>query len=371
MRGDAGRERLRDMGLDARAGEDGPRHLGLAQVPERRDGHRIGVLHEHRVTDVRATLDLMLRWGVVGTARIGNTFVPAIREAGHRVVAVASRSVERARECAQRWGVERWSPSYEHLLADAGVDVVYVPLPNALHVEWTLRAIAAGKHVLCEKPLALMPEDVGRVAAAASAAGVVVTEAFAYRAHPLTARVRALVRDGAIGTPRLVTSAFTFVLDRPGDVRFDAALGGGALWDVGCYCVSYARTILGEEPVEAAASQRSSPTGVDLSFEGTLRFPSGARLQFRCGFDAPLDTRTEITGTAGTLVVEQPFKPHLHPEILLNGERLSVPGRDARISLVQDMARAILEGTPPAVTLDDTRANTAALVALADAARRP
>ncbi|HEX8620204.1 MAG TPA: Gfo/Idh/MocA family oxidoreductase [Thermoanaerobaculia bacterium] len=140
----------------------------------------------------------MLRWGVLGTARFGDSFVPLIRAAGQQVVAVASRSLESARECAARWGLERGVAPYEALLADRDIDVVYIPLPNALHVEWTLRAIEAGKHVLCEKPLALDPADVDRVAAAASAAGVVVSEAFAYRAHSLTATLRALVRDSAI-----------------------------------------------------------------------------------------------------------------------------------------------------------------------------
>lgn len=310
----------------------------------------------------------MLRWGVLGTARIGDTFVPAIRAAGHEVVAVASRSESRARQCAERWQVGRWEGSYEALLASAGIDIIYIPLPNSLHVEWTLRAIEAGKHVLCEKPLALEPEDVDRVAAAAAAAGVVVTEAFAYRAHPLTARVRELVAAGAIGTPRLIRSAFTFQLTREHDVRFDPALGGGALWDVGCYCVSYARTILGEEPVEATGTQRRGPTGIDLSFDGTLRFPGGAGLELRCGFDAPVNTRAEIIGSAGEIVVAQPFKPHLQPSIVVNGETVEVPGEDARVSLVRGFANAIMTGAPPPVTLQDTRANTAALVALYRAA---
>ena len=311
----------------------------------------------------------MLRWGVLGTARFGDSFVPLIRAAGQKVVAIASRSPERARECAARWEVERWTAPYEALLADPAIDVVYIPLPNALHVEWTLRAIEAGKHVLCEKPLALDPADVDRIIAAASAAGVVVSEAFAYRAHPLTAKLRALVRDGAIGTPQVVNSAFTFVLNREGDVRFDPSLGGGALWDVGCYCVSLARYVLAEEPLETTASQRLGPTGVDLSFDGTLRFPSDATLQFRCSFEAPFDTRTEILGTEGTITVEQPYKPHVRSEIVVHGEPVAVSGDDARIALVRDFARAIGEGTPPAMTLDDSRANAAALAALVEAAR--
>ncbi|HEX8254678.1 MAG TPA: Gfo/Idh/MocA family oxidoreductase [Thermoanaerobaculia bacterium] len=311
----------------------------------------------------------MLRWGVLGTARFGDSFVPLIRAAGQRAVAVASRSEERARECAARWEVERRADSYEALLADPDIDVVYIPLPNALHVEWTLRAIDAGKHVLCEKPLALEPSDVDRIAKAASAAAVAVSEAFAYRAHPLTAKLRALVRDGAIGTPRLVKSAYTSYSIAKGDVRFDPTLGGGALSDVGCYCVSLARYVVGEEPVEAAASQRLGATGVDLSFDGTLRFPSEAVLQFRCSFEAPFDTRTEIIGTTGTIVVEQPFKPHVLSEIVINGERVVVPGDDARIALVRDFVRAITDKTPPAMTLGDSRANAAALAALTDAAR--
>lgn len=312
----------------------------------------------------------MLRWGVLGTARIGDAFVPAIRAAGHEVVAVASRSESRARECAERWAVGRWEGSYEALLASADVDVVYIPLPNSLHVEWTLRAVEARKHVLCEKPLALEPADVDRVAAAAAAAGVVVTEAFAYRSHAMTRRVRSLVAEGAIGMPRVIRSAFTFQLTREHDVRLDPNLGGGGLWDVGCYCVSYARTILAEEPVEATGTARRGPTGIDLAFDGTLRFPSGAELHFHCAFDAPVNTRAQIIGSNGEIVIEQPFKPHMHPSISLNGETLEVPGEDARITLVRDLANAITTGTPPTVTLADTRANTAAIVSLHHAAER-
>lgn len=303
------------------------------------------------------TLAAMLRFGVIGTARIGDAFVPAIRAAGHEVVAVASRDASRARECATRWDVARVVESYEALLHEPGLDAVYIPLPNSLHAEWTLRAIDAGKHVVCEKPLALTIEDVDRVIEAARTKNVVVTEAFAYRAHPLVTRVRELVHDGAIGTPQLIRGNFTFTLNRENDVRFDPLLGGGALWDVGCYCVSYARTVLGEEPIEVRGTQRLSATGIDLSFEGTLRFASGATAEFHCAFDAPFNTRTEIIGSTGSIVIGNPFKPHLRS------------AGDARVMLIDDFARAIVTGTHPAVTLDDSRANTAALVALYASAR--
>src|SRR5688572_16931059 len=215
----------------------------------------------------------MIRWGILGTARINRRVIPAMRLARRsELVAVASRDLGRADAHARAWSVPRAVAGYQALLDDSSIDAVYIPLPNTAHVPWTLAAIAAGKHVLCEKPLALDPRDVDRIAAAAAAANVVVEEGFMYRHEPLTAAVVRLVNDGAIGTIRAIVSGFTFALDRAADIRLNSALGGGALWDVGCYPVTYVRLLAGHDPTMVFGTAQWAESGVDEEFMGMLRF---------------------------------------------------------------------------------------------------
>jgi predicted dehydrogenase len=288
------------------------------------------------------------------------------------LAAIASRDLDRAKQSAREWGIDKAYGSYEELVADPALDVVYIPLPNDLHPEWTIRAARAGKHVLCEKPLALTLAAIDDIAAAAKQAGVVVAEAFMYRHHALTLRVRELVAAGTIGTVRLVRGSFTFDLNRPNDVRLNPAQGGGSLWDVGCYPVSYARFVLGEEPVEAFAWQVAGPTGIDETFAGQLRFPSGAFLQFDCGFRAPFRTEIEVVGSTGSLRVARPFKPGAREVVVLSrgdeSETIAVSGDELYLGEVEDLADAVLLGRPPRMTLGDSRANAAALLALLGAA---
>jgi predicted dehydrogenase len=317
---------------------------------------------------------MKLRWGILGTARINRALATPLRASDrNELLAVASRSLDRAEAEARKWGVPRAFGSYEALLADPAIDVVYVPLPNGLHAEWTERAARAGKHVLCEKPLVLTLQEADRVATVARETGVVIAEAFMYRHHPQTAKVRELVAGGAIGVPRLVRGAFTFDLTRDNDVRLDPAQGGGSLWDVGCYPVSYARFVLGEEPVEAFGWQVTGKTGIDETFVGQLRFPSGALAAFDCGFRAPLRTHLEVVGSEGTLTVPQPFKPGLTEQVVLRrgdvSETIEVSGQELYLGEVEDMADAIQHGRPPRVSLADSRGNAAALLALLRSAR--
>jgi predicted dehydrogenase len=232
--------------------------------------------------------------------------------------------------------------------------------------------VRAGKHVLCEKPLGLTLEEIDRIAAAARECGRVVAEAFMYRHHPQTQRVRELVKGGIVGELRAVKGAFSFVFERSGDVRWDPALGGGSLWDVGCYPVSYARHVLGAEPETACAWQELSPTGVDEAFFGQLRFPSGATLQFDSGFRAPLRTEMQFVGSEGVLTIPRPFKPGEREEVLLvrgdRCERLAMPGQTLYLGEVEDMEDALLLGRAPRVSLEDSRGNCAALLALRRAA---
>ena len=259
------------------------------------------------------------------------------------------------------------------MLDDPEIDVVYNALPNHLHAEWTVAAALRGKHVLCEKPLALTVEDVDRMAEAARAAGVVVTEAFMYRHHPQTLKVRELVEQGAVGALRLVRGSFSFPLDRPGDVRLEPSMGGGSLWDIGCYPVSYARLLAGAEPVEAFGWQTLGPSGIDETFAGLLRFPGDVLAQIDCSFRLPFRTHVEVAGSEGVITIPRPYKPGMRETILLTrGEgvqSIEVDGPELYLGEVEDVFDAVRLGRAPRVSLADSRGNVAALVALLGSAR--
>jgi len=316
----------------------------------------------------------VLRWGILGAARITRSVVPALRAAqGHELVAVASRSIDKAREHAAQWSIPQALGSYEALLAAPDVDIIYIPLPNSLHAEWTIRAAEAGKHVLCEKPLALTVDEVDRITAAAERAGVVVAEAFMYRHHPQTLRLKQLIDEGAIGELQLIRSAFTFNLDRPGDVRRVLDLGGGSIWDVGCYPISLERFLAGAEPREVFGRAIVGSSGIDEGFAGQLMFNDGLYAQFDSGFRAPFRTHAEIVGTTGAITVTRPFKPTRSEVMLLNRgesvEEIPVTTDDELyLGQVKDMGDAILNGTPARVTLADSRGNVATIRALLDSA---
>ena len=310
-----------------------------------------------------------LRWGLLGTARVNRVIIPAVRATAHsEVAAVASRDAARADAYAREWEIPRSHGRYEDLLAAPDIDVVYVPLPNSLHVEWTLAAIAAGKHVLCEKPLALDVDDVDRVREAAARAGVVVTEAFMYRPHAQTRDVQRLVAGGAIGRLSVMRVCLTYVLDRPGDVRFDPALGGGCLWDAGCYAVSFFRLLAGRDPLEVFGQSTVGPTGVDETFSGLLRFADGVHAHFDSSFRASYRPAAEIGGSDANLVLPNPFKPGEREEFVIwRGDEpstVAVEGRPRGHDLVEDVARAVLTGSPPTVDLAESRAVVAVVRAL-------
>jgi D-xylose 1-dehydrogenase (NADP+, D-xylono-1,5-lactone-forming) len=304
-----------------------------------------------------------LKWGIMSTARINRALISPLRMSPrNRLEAVASRDGERAKRYASEWEIPRSFGSYEALLADPDIDAVYISLPNHLHKEWTVKAAQAGKHVLCEKPLALTPEEVDEMIAAAQANGVVVAEAFMYRHHPQTLKVQELIAGGAIGELRLIRGGFTFFLDRPGDVRLKPELGGGSIWDVGCYPISYARFIAGgEAPAEVVGWQEMGPTGVDIAFQGLMRFANGVRAQFDCGFASALRTPMEFVGTKGSIVLTASFKPDASGRFyLLRGDDVEViPVDDVELYLgeVEDLAEAVLHGKPQRITLADSRAN--------------
>lgn len=314
-----------------------------------------------------------INWGLLSTARINRALIKPLRASKRtRLLGVASRSLTSAQAYAREWGIPKVYGSYEELLADPEIDVIYNPLPNHLHAEWTIKALYAGKHVLCEKPLALKLEEVDAIIAAAKETGNIATEAFMYRHHPQTIKVKELVDNGAIGRVQLIKGAFTFGLSREGDIRLVKEYGGGSLWDVGCYPISYARTILGEEPIEVFGWQVMGPGGCDESFYGQMRFESGVHMQFDSGFRSSLRSYVEIVGTEAVLNIPDPFKPGLKNDLYLKRdgkqERIRIKGRELYLGEVEDLCDAIQSGKTPRVTLADSRANIAAILSLAKSA---
>jgi predicted dehydrogenase len=316
-----------------------------------------------------------IRWGVLGTASINRRVIPAMRVARRSVLAaVASRDSARAESFAREWQIPVAHGSYEGLLRDRDIDAIYIPLPNALHVEWTLRAVDAGKHVLCEKPLALNAEDVDRIAAVAHDRQRVVAEGFMYRHEPIVAPVLALLSDHVVGPLRAIAATFTFQLSRSPDVRLDATLGGGSLWDIGCYAVNIARLVAREEPIAAMGVASMTPEGIDESFTGLLEFHRGVVATIYSSFRVAYRTSLEITGADGRLRVSNPFRPGPteHIEIVRGDEvhRIAVEGSPLLfVREIEDFVAAVLDGREPAITLRESRGNAAALAALQASAR--
>ncbi len=315
-----------------------------------------------------------LRWGLLSTARINRALIPPLQlSKRNKLLGVASRSQEKADAYAREKKIKRAYGSYEALLADPEIDVIYNPLPNHLHAEWTIRAVEAGKHVLCEKPLALTLQDVDAIEAAARAHGKVVAEGFVYRTHPQATKVKKLIDDGSLGNIKIVRGSFTYSDMSPDNIRYKQEMGGGGLWDIGCYPLSYARTMLGAEPQEVIGWQIVGSTGVDETFIAQMRFPGDVFVQFDCSMSIPYHVFMEFIGDKGTLIVQNPFIPRPNKALYLTRnektERITVKGPDTYITEVEDMADAILLGKPPVVSLAESRANIAAILALFESAK--
>lgn len=320
-----------------------------------------------------------VRWGILSTARHGlNTVIPAIqRSASADVVAIASRDAARARQVAQEHGIPASHSSYEALLADPGVDAVYIPLPNNLHKEWTIRAVRAGKHVLCEKPLALDAAEAAEMVAAARAAGRILAETFQWRHHPQAWRTRDLVRSGAIGELRFIEAGFSFSLNRPDDIRWDPALGGGALYDVGCYPIALLRYMTGQEPLRVTAQARRSASGVDDLLVATLEFPGGVLATLNCAFILPLRRYFEIVGSDGSVLVDHAYNPRddTPQAIVRRGadrdviETIALGAPDSYVLMAEDFNRAVLEGREPPFPAEDGVKNMRVIDAILRAAR--
>ena len=312
-----------------------------------------------------------VRWGVLSTAQIATEkVIPGLRRARRAdLVAIASRSEASARAAADRLGIATAHGSYEALLADPTVDAVYIPLPNHLHAEWAIAALRAGKHVLCEKPLALTAADAERMAAEAEASGRLLMEAFMYRHHPSWVAVHDLVTSGRIGRLTAVDSWFSYFNDDPANIRNVLAYGGGALYDVGCYTVNLSRMLFAAEPARVSASVVRDPAlGIDVLTSGILEFPEGVAT-FTCATRVEPDQRVDIYGTEGRISIEIPFnippdRP-THLNVVAGGdpptdprvERRTFEAADPYAVEVDAFSTAILDGRPAPVPPEDAVAN--------------
>jgi predicted dehydrogenase len=288
----------------------------------------------------------------MSTARINRAVLERARQTDRAaVIAVASRDERRAQAYAREHGIERAYGSYEALLGDPDVEAAYISLPNSLHVDWSIRALEAGKHVLCEKPFSRRPEEVERAFATADSAGRLLMEAFMYRHHAQSRRLEETVEGGAIGELRQLRSSFSFTLADPADVRLSRELDGGALMDLGCYCISGCRMLAGE-PELVVGRAHIGPSGVDLRFAALLQFSGDVYAQFHCGFDLPDDSGLEAIGSEGRVLVREPFRC-IDPHLELNGERVDVEDVDRYLLQLENFSSAIRGEAEPLLGRDD------------------
>lgn len=320
-----------------------------------------------------------VRIGVLGAATIAPTAVirPARSSTVAEVVAVAARSAERAQAFADKHGIARVHGSYEDLLADPAVDAVYNPLPNGLHGKWTLAALEAGKHVLCEKPFTANAAEAAEVARAADASGLVVMEAFHYRYHPLALRVAEIVRSGVLGPLRHVEATVAFPLPKFSDIRYDYSLAGGALMDAGCYAVHMARLLGGEEPEVKSAKALLRGPSIDRAMRASLRFPSGHTGSVRTSLwsSTVLKLSMKAIGENGTLSVLNPLGPQFFHRLSLRlKDKKSVEtfGRHPTYAYQLDaFTGAVLHGRPFPTTADDAVRNMTVIDSIYRAAGLP
>ena len=323
-----------------------------------------------------------IRWGILGTAGIAeSSFLPALRQAGDGVaVSVASRDDAHARSWAAEHDVARGVGGYEDVVADPEIEAIYVPLPNGLHAEWTIAALEAGKAVLCEKPLCVTPEETGRVLATTDAASVPLWEAFVFPFHQQIERVHDALAGGQIGEVREIASRFHFALDDPRDIRLSAELGGGSVFDVGCYPIRLARLLFDDEPDlgRTIADAVWTTSGVDTELWGALTFPGDRRLVFSCGFVTAYETFSRVFGTEGEIRMTNPFHPRAGDTFaIVRGddvqEHAAAPTGEHSFTPAIRHIHGVLRGReqPRHLAVDEAMGNARAIAALLAAARGP
>lgn len=319
-----------------------------------------------------------VRWGLLSTANINRRLIPAIRESERgELVAVASRNADRAADYAREWGIPHSFGSYKEMLDSDAIDAVYVSLPNHLHARWSIYALEHGKHVLCEKPFAITLAEVDAMIAAAEATGNVLTEAFMYRHHPQTKLVGEWVTSGRLGEIATIRGVFSFRMSNEENVRLDAAMGGGSLWDVGVYPMSYGQYLAGSAPEWVFGTQWLGPTGVDGTFNGILHYANGITTEISSSFRVPFYTHVDIQGTEGRLTMNRPFTGLSEPEAQLvytgpdgREEVVGVPSMSLYLGEVDDLHAAVLDGASPYLSLAETRDHVKTVLALYESARR-
>jgi predicted dehydrogenase len=311
-------------------------------------------------------MDRKVNWGILGCAGIAEkAFIPAVRGSQNGALAgIAARDEDRARDWAGRFGFLRSHRTYQELVDDPGIDAIYNPLPNDLHAEWSIRALRAGKHVLCEKPMAMNASEVRAMIGAAEAGGVLLMEGFMYKFHPQMEKTLALIGEGRIGEVRSVHSSFTFHFERDrSNYRWFPAMGGGALYDVGCYPISLARLVFGAEPVSAFAKARIDPaTGVDMTTAALLEFPGGRFAQCDSSFESHFQSRLLAVGSEGTLRLDRAFSAKGSETAIevVKGDRTEsarVPRADMFTLMTEHFGDAVLEKTPLRYPAADALAN--------------
>jgi len=308
-----------------------------------------------------------VKWGILSTANINRKVIPGAHASEKaELIAVASRDQKRAEEYARDWEIDRAYGSYQALLDDDDVEAVYISLPNTLHCDWSIRAVEAGKHVLCEKPLSRHVGDVEAAFDAAERNGRILTEAFMYRHNPQTTRLRQLVDEGAIGDVRLVRSCFSYSLYDPENIRLRTDVEGGSLMDVGCYCVSGSRLLAGE-PELVHGQQFVGPSGTDWVFTGAMRFPGDVLAQFDCGTALSERDELEAIGSEGALFLDDPWHC-VQPVIELRRdgrvERIEVEHADSYRLEIENLSDAIRGAADPLLGREDAVGQVRAIEAL-------
>ncbi|MFO7664418.1 MAG: Gfo/Idh/MocA family oxidoreductase [Chloroflexota bacterium] len=319
-----------------------------------------------------------VRWGLLSTANINKRLIPAIRASQRgELVAVASRKQSTADAYAAEWEIPRAYGSYEAMLASGEIDAVYIGLPNHLHAKWTIRSLEHGVHVLCEKPFAMSLYEVDQMIDAARDNGRVLAEAFMYRHHPQTKTVGEWVHSGRLGDISVIRGVFNFTMENRENIRLVPEWGGGSLWDIGVYPLSYAQFLMGGPPQWVFGDQWIGPSGVDESFTGTLHYANGTMAQISSAFRTPWYTHVDILGSEGRLVMNRPFTGLVKGERKLmvvdsedNFQEVLTGEQDLYLGEVQDMHEAILDNKPVYIDLSETRNHVRTVLALYESARR-
>jgi predicted dehydrogenase len=332
-----------------------------------------------------------LRWGLLSTARINERIIDAVHRSDRsELVAVASRDAQRAKAYAECHDIPSSYGTYEELANSSEVDAVYISLPNHLHAEWAVRLCEAGKHVLCEKPLTLSLVNVDRMAQAAQEAGVVLQEASATRFHRQTSDIAQIVSSGRLGRIVFCHATFEFTLPAVADIRLNTDMGGGAMWDVGCYPVAFFQAVLRENPISAYARAVIGPTGIDLAFSGFLGYESGTAVQFTVSMATPMARSARIVGELGSLELDQPWLTNMGAPTTVRQQLMrSAAGAgtfgddpdqlevstwdygpsDVYFDEVRGFEELVLDGAQSPCTLSDSRMNVQVIMALHEAAR--